>query len=344
MKYQPLSVAVLLLILTLAKTQETPACVENPKEPLCQDFKLPKVRDYIDELCDMMWMPGCTVDKICHNSKYNNSQTTDNICSEFSVMVDICDEMSMGVIGCAHWKQMCKPEDGKTVVKQCKTPNLTQALPTTRESKDLVKSICTEMPMDGCDRCAPGDNQCDYLEVYSTLCIQMPEMEQCGKWKTMCESIPTWPLCSSDNNDDAPPIMRMYFHTGIKDYVLFKEWVPTSTAGYVGTWFVVFFMGILFDLIKFVRSKLEDKWRNVTDSPYQKVNDTGGPQPSNAFRWSVDIPRGGLQALETTWGYFVMLIAMTFNVGLFVAVIAGSFAGTVIFGRFIAYQPKASCH
>lgn len=39
-----------------------------------------------------------------------------------------------------------------------------------------------------------------------------------------------WKLCSAQANKDPIPIMRMYFHSGQLDYILFKEWVPTSTG------------------------------------------------------------------------------------------------------------------
>jgi len=39
-----------------------------------------------------------------------------------------------------------------------------------------------------------------------------------------------------------------------------------------------------------------------------------------------------------------MLVAMTFNVGLFFAVLAGAFVGMLFVGRFMHYVPKASCH
>jgi hypothetical protein len=40
-----------------------------------------------------------------------------------------------------------------------------------------------------------------------------------------------------------------------------------------------------------------------------------------------------------------MLVAMTFNVGLFLAVCTGAFFGTFLFGRFASYQfMKRGCH
>lgn len=331
-------------------SQDVPPCVTNPDKVECVDYKLP-ARGYVDELCGMMWMPGCTIDKICKNKEFNDSKTSNTFCSDFSVMVDICDDMTMGVKGCEYFKQMCRNENVTSVVKQCKTPILSHVLPTTKETKNLVANICAEMPMHGCNKCKAGDMNCDYLEVYSDLCLQMRDMKQCAQWKELCKVVPNFPICNSANNPNAPPEMRMYFHFGLKDYILFKNWVPTSTGYYFGSWIAIFAMSLFYDVIKFVRLKLERKW--AENSSYMKINTNDHNkldessevhENRNSFKIQVEIPRAFLQAIEMTWGYFLMLIAMTYNVGLFGAVIAGTFVGSLLFGRFVGYQPKVSCH
>lgn len=251
-------------------------------------------------------------------------------------MVDICDDMWMGVKGCEYFSRMCRNETIKPVVKQCKTPTLSHVLPKTAETKALVEDICKSMPMDGCEKCKSGDHHCDYLEVYSHLCLQMDDMKQCAKWKSLCEVIPTWPICTNEN-PHSPPQMRMYFHFGIKDYVLFKNWVPKTSLQYFGTWVAIFAMGIFYDVIKLIRSRLEKRWE--VGATYTPLNSSSHEKTDveiespYKFRFKVEIVRAILQAIEMTWGYFLMLIAMTFNVGLFGAVIAGAFVGSLLFGR-----------
>lgn len=41
------------------------------------------------------------------------------------------------------------------------------------------------------------------------------------------------------------PRMEMFFHIGIYDYILFKEWVPQSLGAYFASLFVVFIMAVL---------------------------------------------------------------------------------------------------
>lgn len=54
---------------------------------------------------------------------------------------------------------------------------------------------------------------------------------------------------------------------------------------------------------------------------------------ANAWRISVDVPRGFLQFLSHGLGFLMMLAVMTGNVGYFFAVLVGVFLGEVAFGR-----------
>ncbi len=46
-------------------------------------------------------------------------------------------------------------------------------------------------------------------------------------------------------------------------------------------------------------------------------------------------------AVTSTLEFLLMLVAMTFNVGLFVCVIAGLALGTLLFGHILAAEPSA---
>ena len=61
------------------------------------------------------------------------------------------------------------------------------------------------------------------------------------------------------------------------------------------------------------------------------------------FRLPVESQRFVYQFLETGIGYLLMLIAMTFNIGLFLAVLFGMATGTFLFGRFRCYSGSRSC-
>lgn len=296
----------------------------------------------------MSVMPACSVrTNVCSKSKYSSSE----YCEPLSLMADVCTDMTMGVTGCVLYRNVCTTD---SVVKECAEPSLKSVLPTTMTARDNIKAICDSMPMSDCNACSSGT--CDYLTVYSNLCMSMPTMSQCGAWKTLCTAVPNWPYCSTDAS--GIPEMRMYFHTGFVDYVLFYGWVPRNGVQYAFTWIAIAIAGILLELLKFIRARLEKTWlqrgqymgvgvnsseEEITHSHHHSARAPEYP----AWDWRVDLPRSILAAAEITWSYALMLVAMTFNVGLFFAVVFGCFAGTLIFGRFLVTLPKpktVSCH
>lgn len=97
-----------------------------------------------------------------------------------------------------------------SIVQECSTDAL--PLPGTMQTYSLIQSICNSMTMDGCEPCmsklltdlfkiSSGDmNSCDLLTTYSNLCKMMPDMKECTQWKSLCEAIPTWPLCATQSS------------------------------------------------------------------------------------------------------------------------------------------------
>jgi len=316
-------------------------CPRMPQNPTCADYRIANPGAVLNEMCDMMSnMPACSVKThVCAEKKFSSSP----YCTESSLMADVCTDMTMGVQGCVDYVDMCA---AGSVVKECSEPSLKTVMPTYSEAKSLVNGICTSMSMSDCSKCSgPAGASCDYLDVYSSLCMAMPGMSQCAAWSKFCKAVPEWPYCS--NQASGIPEMRMYFHTGFLDYVLFHGWVPRNGVQYAFTWIAIAIAGILLEAIKFVRAKLEKRWLEQGRHIFA-INDES-ERSSDALPWSikVDLPRAILSTLELGWGYLLMLVAMTFNVGLFFAVLFGCFAGTLIFGRFLITLPKAksvSCH
>lgn len=60
------------------------------------------------------------------------------------------------------------------------------------------------------------------------------------------------------------------------------------------------------------------------------------------FMIKVDVPRAVMRALQFAVSYLLMLIAMTFNIGFFIALVVGIFIGNLLVGRFIA-TPGGDC-
>lgn len=330
----------LILFATYSLAQDP--CVINPTNTTCANYQPDPnlITGYTASMCNGMMadMPGCTVYRLCQAHSYSG-----DYCQPYSIYQDVCMQMPM-MKNCSMYRTMCVTG---SLVKICSTPTLD--LPAENVIKANISDICSEMNMQPCADCT--STACsDPLTVYSELCLSMPDMPQCGPWNTLCKQIPDWTLCtydssSSDGHTNKIPPMRMYFHLSYMDYVLLQNWVPDTTTTYTLTWLAVFAFTLFFEVLKLMRSRYEKRWSDQVNE-YSLVNSSGGNllMGEAKFRPRVDFARAFLHTLEVAWGFLVMLVVMTYNVGLFLAVLAGSFLGMLFVGRFVQYVPKAGCH
>lgn len=339
---------------SVARAQSEDGCVVSPHNESCVDYKMPSsmVEHGISTNCKAMYMVGCTVERICTSSD-SRAVTTSPYCAEFSVLKDLCLDMP-GMSGCRNYTSMCS---NVSVVKECHTISL--PLPKTMALSKTVEKMCDAMYMEPCAKCQKG-MQCDLLQVYSDLCTSM-WMDGCQDWTTLCQVIPDWPLCASGANGDMP-MMKMYFHASIMDYVLFKEWVPRNGWQYALTIVAIVLLGMFYELLKVGRSIYEgyvskkdvhevighDHLQHMGSDESLVIN---GHHHSSVWEfikgwdWKVELTRATMAFVETLVGLVLMLVAMTFNVGLFLAVCGGAFFGSLIFGRFANFSHmKHGCH
>jgi hypothetical protein len=77
-------------------------------------------------------------------------------------------------------------------------------------------------------------------------------------------------------------VMKMYFHWGYDDFVLFRGWVPCTAGAYVGTVVAVMAAAILSALLKAVRSRCEQTWvRTAAVQPAKAPSTTWALLPSD---------------------------------------------------------------
>jgi len=336
----------LVFLLVLLEVKGDDSCIDNPIQS-CANYTMPgtMVNNLISALCPpgMGKMPGCTVNSICSNNKYKDDRYCRN---RFSVYKELCTDMP-GMANCTSYKSMCLANE--THVTECQAPAL--PLPSSSQCLSSVSTICSDpmmMGMAGCSKCSTNHLAmglpCEVLQVYSELCLSMSNMPECAKWKAVCDLVPDWPICSYGGGTNMPP-MRMYFHTGYLDYVLFEQWVPSNIGYYIATWLVVCLFAVFYEFFKLYRSSLERKWtENVGTEELEYMTINGEKTFYPRFRPRVDILRAFLHFLEVAWGMVIMLVVMTFNLGLFFAVCGGAFLGMLFVGRFLKYEPKAGCH
>jgi len=268
-------------------------------------------------------MTGCTVNNLCQDTP------NDPWCDPFKSYKLICGGSMRMMNGCMDYNSMC---NASSKVLQCQTSIL--PIP---EGSVLIKnisSICGSMPMEGCELCGNLSSSCDTLSVYSSLCYQMPGMPECSYWKTYCKLISNWTLCAGYPGQLVPQ-MKMYFHFGFQDYILFKEWVPQNAGQYWAAILGIFIATVLFEALRALHAMFETRERDLNtekseNQPLMPKHDT----QSSKNDLGLNLFRAFFRAAEFTVAYFLMLIAMTFNVGFFIALIVGIFIGTFIFGRF----------
>lgn len=152
------------------------------------------------------------------------------------------------------------------------------------------------------------------------------------------------------------PGMKMYFHTGVKEYVLFKDCFTTSEGALFAACVVMFVAGIMYEGIKFLREMLLQKSlqrqmsttyidpKTPASSQEQIVVQTGNSM--SRILSSSHLIQTLLHVVQVFVSYCLMLVFMTYNVWLCLAVILGAGAGYFIFGwkRAVVVDANEHCH
>mmetsp|Transcript_21227 Transcript_21227/g.36459 ORF Transcript_21227/g.36459 Transcript_21227/m.36459 type:complete len:374 (+) Transcript_21227:111-1232(+) len=326
---------------TSSFNEYTHPCLDKPESASCSDYVLPQevVDADNDDLCSSMpFMVACSVKAACQAQG-----SLEGACHPFSVLADTCsaDIGMQRMRGCSHYNRMCNSTS--STIRECALHPAVAGLPPTSVVNKQVGSICDEMPMEGCDKCpAPaqpgGFRQCDLLAIYAALCQQMSDMYQCARWQALCSAsgrlLPSF--CPSNSDPGSKPPMRMYFHTGTKEYILFESWVPRSRSEFAFAVLLVFLSGMFFESLPHIRSFFEARWG--TDARWGSDADVTKRRHMGLFaKLVVRVSRSAFRLLEAVVAYLLMLVAMTFNVPLFLAVVCG-----IAFGNFVFGSPPKS--
>ncbi|KAJ3203011.1 hypothetical protein HDU67_010444, partial [Dinochytrium kinnereticum] len=319
------------------------SCYEDPTQAICESFEIPlhNATLSVSNLCKAMdWMPGCKVGAVCNADAKLNA--TADFCHPVSILADICARDMPRMRGCATYGKVCKQGSR---VRQCTDHLPLPYIPTTKEASDFVRSICDEMDHTGCELCTSATGKpCDAMTVYSDLCLMMPEMHQCSRFHSMCSASPTFPLCNpAGGGRVAPPTMKMFFHFGYTDYLLFEQLVPRNAAQYALGLILLFLTAISYEAMLRYQRTMEARWAGLITTPpastgsitvVSGTSDESTPLLSQRLSksWWADVTpagwtpqrvrmaRAGFRFVGVTVAYALMLLVMTFNVGYFLAV------------------------
>ena len=224
-------------------------------------------------------------------------------------------------------------------------------MPTTSQVSANVQSLCQQMSMSECSKCSGTSiSTCDLLSVYSNICLSMPTMSGCVDWTDMCLSISEWSYCSSSGssttNMNMNMNMAMYFHTTLSETILFQNWTPHNGEQYFGTLVAIFVIVFFLDGLVTLWAYLEWVW-SFRASGFIEARIKKNLYPHQEFNLVSDLTRAFLRTSVLVLSYFLMLIAMTLNVGYFVAIMISFFISTFCFSRFRNHHfahDDTNCH
>ncbi|CAI5484144.1 unnamed protein product [Closterium sp. Yama58-4] len=130
-------------------------------------------------------------------------------------------------------------------------------------------------------------------------------------------------------------MMQMWFYWGPNVTILFENWKTSSWGFYLLACFLVVVFCVLHEFLTSFRLKLSATRRCRVKDAEQGENFTNVASSKKAHHWRPLLDRlalTGIYALNLTFSYAIMLIIMTFNIGLFIAVVLGLTIGFFFFG------------
>uniref|UniRef100_A0A7E4ZUC8 Copper transport protein n=1 Tax=Panagrellus redivivus TaxID=6233 RepID=A0A7E4ZUC8_PANRE len=151
------------------------------------------------------------------------------------------------------------------------------------------------------------------------------------------------------------PMMEMYFHFRVKEYILFKEWLPETHFAFVASCFGVALISFVYEALRGQRGYLfkrkliassvcgTDAFGSTETHVCECDSDSTKPLSSTSknvqlpflpkyLASKLHITQTLLYFLQMFGSYTLMMVSMTYNVPLLGAMILGHMAGFFVFG------------
>ncbi|CAM4950552.1 unnamed protein product [Rotaria socialis] len=165
-------------------------------------------------------------------------------------------------------------------------------------------------------------------------------------------------------------MMAMTFHGGYNEQILFDQWHTTTVGAFTASWFAVFFFAVLYEALKTFRdalskrdfcqacSQTENRQQTLIQSDYQQnerhsENALLSPARSEIRQTNrarlLSFPHAIqtlLHIVQMAFSYLLMLVAMTYNTYLLIAIVLGAGLGHFLFGwrRSSVIDYNEHCH
>lgn len=107
---------------------------------------------------------------------------------------------------------------------------------------------------------------------------------------------------------------------------LFPEWVLDSAGKFAGACIGTFFMGVAIGALGWVRKRLTERWE--AECRWEEGYRAASPL---SHVWAADAVLLAIIAVQVCVGYWLMLVAMTYQAELFIMVVLGLAAGHVFY-------------
>lgn len=162
--------------------------------------------------------------------------------------------------------------------------------------------------------------------------------------------------------DSMQHMMSMVFHFGYNEVILVNQWSIDSIEGLIGSMLVIIIMAALYEGLKYYREYLF--WKTYNTLQYRAVSVPQKPvvaeegsrvvhmvgevihkQPPTMFSY-MHCFQTLLHILQVTISFLLMLIFMTYNVWLCLAVVIGAAGGYFLFGwkKSVIVDVTEHCH
>lgn len=159
-------------------------------------------------------------------------------------------------------------------------------------------------------------------------------------------------------------MMMMYFHVGVRETILFYGWKTENAGQLIGSCIALFIAALLYEGLKVFREELlvkANRALQLTHTPEtlptndetgengvgsdQIIIESGPSAKSRIFnKWHA--LQSFLHIVQVTISYMLMLVFMTYNVWLCLAVVLGAGAGYFCFGwrKTSTHDTNEHCH